>query len=165
MLKMLGRGNEGGASRADKIKQYRQEIDQWTLSDIRFFLEKKKTQRDVPYNDEALAAILERILNKKRPDGHPELEPKVFMERGRKFIIPERSQTILAIITKITKSQFLSYETNELVLQIMISCTDAKGNPWYKEEIMPHYEKALEKIAIKTEIGARLDYRHGKWRG
>ena len=147
--------------REENIKKYRTKIDFWSLDEIKDLVVMKRPHEGVPYNDEALAAVLDHFLNHIRPDHTHEIDHKgVFPKSGQQYI-GERTKKILQIINKIGQSSTITSKTAEVILEIMNFYKDEQGNPEYKEELTQIYEKTMKNLAKKAEIEARLKARYG----
>ena len=79
-------------------------IHQWTLKDIESLLSARKPIMNIPYNAAVLEAILHRFYEVKRSNGEYEIESKVYSKATRKYTIPERTQKVIKIIQRISKS-------------------------------------------------------------
>ncbi len=136
-------------------------INRWNLNDIDLFLNKKQEYMGVPYNDQVLGEILRRFLEVKRVNGQDEIEPKSYNKMTRKYTIPERTQKVIKIIQKISKSNALGYKSNELIFGIINKYVTENGKKEYEPELMPYYKMALERILLKSEIEQEINLEFG----
>lgn len=136
-------------------------INRWNLNDIDHFLIKKVEYMGVPYNDQVLGEILRRFLEVKRVNGQDEIEAKIYNRNSRTYTIPERTQKVIKLIQKISKSNALGYKSNELIFAIINKYLDENGKKEYEGELMPYYKMALERILLKSEIEQEINLEFG----
>jgi len=136
-------------------------INRWNLNDIDLFLTKKQEYMGVPYNDRVLGEILHRFLEVRRVNGQDEIEPKLYNKTTRKYSIPERTQKVIKLIQKISKSNALGYKSNELIFAIINKYVTENGKKEYEGELMPYYKMALERIMLKSQVEQELNLEFG----
>jgi hypothetical protein len=136
-------------------------INRWNLNDIDLFLNKKQAYMSVPYNDQVLGEILRRFLEVKRVNGQDEIEPKSYNKTTRKFTIPERTQKVIKLIQKVSKSNALGYKSNERIFAIINKYVTENGKKEYEPELMPYYKMALERIMLKSQVEQELNLEFG----
>jgi hypothetical protein len=150
--------NDEKKSLSSEIKET---VNRWNLTEIDTFLIQKKEHGGVPYNDAVLGEILRRIYEVKRVNGEDEIEHKVYDKIKRVYTIPERTQKVIKIIQKISKSNTLGYKSNEIIFAIIGKYCSAGGVKEYEPELLPYYKMALERILLKTEIEQGLNLEFG----
>lgn len=141
-----------------KIKET---INRWNLNDIDLFLNKKQEYMGVPYSDRVLGEILRRFLEVKRVNGDYEIEAKHYNQISKKYAIPERTQKVIKLIQKISKSNALGYKSNEIIFAIINRYVTENGVKEYEPELMPYYKMALERIMLKTQVEQELNLEFG----
>lgn len=156
LKKLLGEG------RRQELDMHQLEvIHQWTLGDIESLLSSRKPVMNIPYNSAVLEAILHRFYEVKRNNGEYEIESKTYNKVTKKYTIPDRTQKIVKIIQRISKSTVLDYNGNEYIKKIIEKYTDDKGRKQYESELLPYYKMALERILMKAEVANELNIQYG----